>query len=67
LGAKDCTPKTTRISMSPGDAPTNGTKPAGPAVSGTAKQLALADSKTTTVFAPTVVVDENVVLATPKE
>jgi hypothetical protein len=67
LGATDCTPKTTRISMMPGDAPANGTKPAGPAVSGTAKQIALADRKNATVFTPTVAVDENVVLATPKE
>jgi len=67
LGATDCTPKTTRISMMPGDAPANGTKPPGPAVSGTAKQIALADRKSATVFTPTVAVDENVVLATPKE
>jgi len=67
LGAKDCTPKTTRISMAPGDAPANGTKPAGPAVSGTAKQIALADRKSATVFAPTIAVDEDVVLAVPKE
>ena len=67
LGEKDCTPRTTRISMVPGDAPANGTKPAGPAVSGTAKQIALADRKSATVFTPTVAVDENVVLATPKE
>jgi hypothetical protein len=67
LGATDCTPKTTRISMMPGDTPANGTKPTGPAVSGTAKQIALADRKTATVFTPTVAVDENVVLATPKE
>jgi hypothetical protein len=67
LGATDCTPKTTRISMMPGDAPANGTKPAGPAVSDTAKQIALADRKSATLFTPTVAVDENVVLATPKE
>jgi WD40-like Beta Propeller Repeat len=67
LGVKDCTPKTTRISMAPGDAPANGTKPAGPAVSGTAKQIALGDRKSATVFAPTVAVDDNVVVAVPKE
>jgi WD40-like Beta Propeller Repeat len=67
LGATNCTPKTTRISMMPGDAPANGTKPAGPAVSGTAKQIALADRKSATVFTPTVAVDENVVLAAPKQ
>src|SRR5260221_10548082 len=67
LGATDCTPKTTRISMMPGDAPVNGTKPAGPAVSSTAKQIALADRKSATVFTPTVAVDENVVLAVLKQ
>jgi WD40 repeat protein len=67
LGATNCTPKTTRISMVPGDAPANGTKPAGPAISGVAKQIALADGKSATVFTPTVAVDEGVVLAVPKE
>ncbi|HEV3420657.1 MAG TPA: hypothetical protein VG075_10160 [Candidatus Acidoferrum sp.] len=67
LGAANCTPKTTRISTVPGDAPPNGTKPAGPAVSGTAKQIALADGKSATVFTPTVAVDEGVVVAIPKE
>jgi hypothetical protein len=67
LGAANCTPNTTRISMMPGDAPANGTKPAGPAISAVAKQIALADGKTATVFTPTVAVDEGVVLAVPKE
>src|SRR5882762_9359885 len=67
LGAANCTPKTTRISMVPGDAPANGTKPAGPAISGAAKQIALADGKSATVFTPTVAVDGGVVLAVPKE
>jgi hypothetical protein len=67
LGATGCTPKTTRISMAPGDAPANGTKPAGPAISGAAKQIALADGKSATVFTPTVAVDEGVVLAVPKQ
>ena len=53
--------------MMPGDAPANGTKPAGPAISGVAKQIALVDGKTATVFTPTVAVDEGVVLAVPKE
>jgi hypothetical protein len=67
LDAANCTPKTTRISMAPGDAPANGTTPAGPAISGAAKQIALADGKSATVFTPTVAVDEGVVLAVPKE
>jgi len=67
LATANCTPKTTRISMVPGDVPANGTKPAGPAISGVAKQIALADGKSATVFTPTVAVDEGVVLAVPKE
>jgi len=67
LGAANCTPKTTRISMMPGDTPANGAKPAGPAISGLAKQIALADGKSATVFTPTVAVDDGVVLAVPKE
>jgi hypothetical protein len=67
LSAANCTPKTTRISLTPGDAPANGTKPAGPAISGQSKQIALADGKTATVFTPTIAVDGSVYLAVPKE
>ena len=66
LGTANCTPKTTRISLVPGDAPEGGAKPAGPAVSGQAKQIALADGKSATVFTPTVAVDDHVFLAIPK-
>jgi hypothetical protein len=66
LGAANCMPKTTRISMVPGDAPENGSKPAGPAISGLAKELALTDQKSATVFTPTVAVDDRVFLAQPK-
>jgi len=67
LGVANCTPKTTRISLVPGDASEEGTKPAGPAISGQARQIALADGKTATVFTPTVAVDDRVFLAIPKE
>ena len=67
LGAPNCTPKTTRISLMPGDTPANGTKPAGPAISGQAKQIALSDEKAATVFTPTVPVDDSVFLAIPKQ
>ncbi len=67
LGAANCTPKTTRISLAPGDTFEEGTKPAGPAISGQAKQIALADGKSATVFTPTVAVDDRVFLALPKE
>jgi hypothetical protein len=67
LGAANCTPKTTRISMMPGDAPATGSKTAGPAISGLAKQIALSDGHSATVFTPTVPVDDSVYLAVPKE
>jgi len=67
LGATNCTPKTTRISLSPGDTPANSNKPVGPALSGLAKQVAMADRKSATVFTPTVPVDDQVFLAVPQE
>jgi hypothetical protein len=67
LGAANCTPKTTRISLMPGDAPANSPKPAGPALSGLAKQMALAEGKNATVFTPTVPIDDRVFLAIANE
>jgi len=67
LGATSCTPKTTRISISPGDTPANSNKPVGPALSGLAKQVGLADGKSATVFTPTVPVDDHVFLAEPQD
>ena len=67
LGASNCTPKTTRISLQPGDTPGNSTKPAGPALAGLAKQIALSDGKGSTVFTPTMPIDDRVFLAIPKE
>jgi WD40-like Beta Propeller Repeat len=67
FGASNCTPKTTRISLQPGDAPANSAKPAGPALSGLAKQIALADGKTSTSFTHTIPVDDGVFLAIPAE
>jgi len=67
LGAANCTPKTTRISLMPGDAPANSSKPAGPALSGLAKQIALSEGKNATVFTPTVPVDDKVFLAISNE
>ncbi len=67
LGATGCTPKTMRISMQPGDAPADGSSPAGPAISGLAKQIAAGDAKSSTVFTPTVPVDERVFLAIPAQ
>ncbi len=67
LGAANCMPKTTRISLSPGDAPANSNKPVGPALSGLAKQVALAEGKSATVFTSTVPVDDQVFLALPQD
>ena len=67
LGAVNCTPKTTRISLMPGDIPANSAKPAGPALSGLAKQLALSEGKNATMFTPTVPVDDRVFLAISNE
>lgn len=67
LGASGCTPKTTRISLAPGDKPADAAKPVGAAISGLAKQIALPDGKSATVFTPSVPVSEEVVLAEPKQ
>lgn len=67
LGATNCTPKTTRISLAPGDTPADSNKPVGPALSGLAKQVALADGKSATVFTSTVPVDDRVFLALPQD
>ena len=67
LGASDCTPKTVRISLQPGDAPITGIKQAGPALAGLAKEVVLPDGKTSTVFTPTVAIDDRVLLAVPSE
>ena len=66
-GVTGCTPKTTRISLEPGDGQQNNSKPAGPALSGLAKQIALANGKSATVFTPTVPVDDRVFLAITSE
>lgn len=67
LATANCTPKTTRISLQPGDSPANSTKPAAPALSGLAKQIALSGGTSATVFTRTVPVDDRVFLALPGE
>jgi hypothetical protein len=65
LGAANCTPKTARISLEPGDTPAGSSKPAGPALAGLARQIALSGGKSATVFTPTVAIDDSVFLAIP--
>jgi len=67
LGAANCTPKTTRISLQPGGGSETGTtKPAGPAISGSANHVALAGGSTATLFTRSVAVDDGVFLALTK-
>jgi hypothetical protein len=62
-GATSCTPKTTRISMQPGEPSTTDTKPAGPALSGNAARVALPGASAATLFTRSVAVDDRVFLA----
>jgi hypothetical protein len=67
LGTANCTPKTTRISLQPGDGSGTGTsKPAGPAISGGASHVGLAGSSTATLFTHSVAVDDDIFLALTK-
>jgi len=63
LGAANCTPKTTRISLQPGDGTASGSGPAGPALGGNAKQVAIVGADSATLFTRSVAVDDRVFLA----
>jgi hypothetical protein len=63
LGTSNCTPKTTRISLQPGDSPANQGKPAGPAISGSGERVAIPDAQSSTVFGRVVAIDDRVFLA----
>jgi hypothetical protein len=67
LGSANCTPKTTRISLQPGDGTETDAKPAGPAISGRAKHVALAGAKASTLFTRSVAVDDSVFLAIARD
>jgi WD40-like Beta Propeller Repeat len=66
LGAQNCTPGVTRISLQPGDGTDSTAKPAGPAISGSADHVALAGGSLATVFTRSVAVDDNVFIAATK-
>jgi hypothetical protein len=63
LGATNCTPKTTRISLQPGDGAGSASKPAGPALSGDARHVAIVSANAATLFTRSVAVDDRVFLA----
>ena len=67
LGAANCSPKTTRISLQPGDGSTIPGKPAGPALGSNAKNVAIAGGNTATLFTRSVTVDDSVFLALTHE
>lgn len=62
-GSTSCTPKTTRISLKPGDGDGTDTVPSGPALSGKASHVATTGAKTSTLFTRSVPVDDSVFLA----
>jgi hypothetical protein len=63
LGAANCTAKTTRISLQPGDGIGTDAKPAGPGLSGNAKNVAIAGGNAAMLFTRSVAVDDRVFLA----
>lgn len=63
LGAANCTPKTIRISLQPGDATGSEEKSAGPALSGNANRVAISGGNAATLFKRSVAVDDHVFLA----
>jgi len=63
LGASNCKPRTTRISLQPGDGTGSEGKPAGPALSGHANHVAISGGHAATLFQRSVAVDDRVFLA----
>ena len=63
LGTTNCTPKTTRISLQPGDGTASAAKLAGPVLSGNAGHVAIPGANTATLFTRSVAVDDRVFLA----
>jgi len=63
LGATNCTPKTTRISLQPGDGSASAAKPVGPVLSGNARRVGIAGANAATLFARSVAVDDRIFLA----
>ena len=63
LATANCTPKTTRISLQPGDGAGTGANPAGPALSGNANHVAIAGGNAATLFKRSIAVDDRVFLA----
>ena len=65
VGVAGCTPKTSRISLQPGDGSATNAKRAGPAIGGSGKSIALA-GQAATLFTRSVAIDDRVFLAITK-
>ncbi len=65
LGVANCAPTSTRVSLIPGDASMDSVKLVGPALAALGKQVALTDGKSSTLFTPTIAVDDRVLVAIP--
>jgi Tol biopolymer transport system component len=63
IGAKDCTPSTTRISMQPGDGLDKSTRPARPAVSADGSRTAIPAGNMAMLFTRSVAVDDRIFVA----
>jgi hypothetical protein len=63
IGTASCTPKTTRISLQPGDTSATEAKPAGPALSANSTHVALPGANAATLFTHSVAVDDRVFVA----
>jgi hypothetical protein len=63
FGATSCTPKTTRVSLQPGDGGGSSTKLAGPALSSDANHVAITGGNAATLFKRSIAVDDRVFLA----
>ena len=63
FGATNCAQKTTRISLQPGDGSGSANTPAGPALTGDAKHVAISGAGSATMFTRSVAVDDRVFLA----
>ena len=65
-GATSCSPKTSRISLLPGDSSPLGGKPAGPALSGSAQAVGVSSAAIPTLFTRSVPIDDQIFVALTK-
>ena len=67
FAATSCSPRTSRISLLPGDSSPLGTKPTGPAISGSARAVGVSSVATPTMFTRSFPIDDQIFLALTKQ